>query len=199
MAFAHTYEQAQSLLVQCRKTEIAFSNRSGRETMKRSHRREAAAGSNSNNDNTPNNTEAGGRPPFRTALQWAAGCEELLAVLRLLPRSPPLRLDKGEAQFLYGAASLASAGSRRSTSPRAVDAAAASDLWRALANFALSSATLRAAKITQLQIVKRVSPGVVGEKTRDHARSMAQRAMTVLKKLRIAERRASKVRRCGVQ
>lgn len=162
--------------------------------MKRSHRHEsaAAAAAAANNNNDDDGT--GGRPPFRTALQWAAGCEELLAVLRLLPRSPPLRLDKGEAQFLYGAASLASAGSRRSTSPRAVDAAAASDLWRALANFALSSATLRAAKMTQLQIVKRVSPGVVGDKTREHAQSMVERAMTVLKKIRVAERRASKVR-----
>ena len=55
------------------------------------------------------------------------------------------RVNVAEARFLYGAALLALAKSRRSPNPLAVDVAAVTDMWRASASFSLAESMLKAA------------------------------------------------------
>ena len=188
MADARVYEHAQALLEQCRATEIKFSPSDGENMKKRSavQQQQHRARAFSKGEDY--------YAPFRTALQWVAGCEELLAALRPLPTGQILRVDRAEARFLYGAASVKSASSRRSTSPRAVDSAAASDLWRALANFALADTMLKNTRFSQQQVIKRASPGVAGDRAKIHAHDLLIRINKILRKCRVSQRRATKVR-----
>ena len=211
VVMAHHFRHCQLLLESCRRGQESF-GALHREVMKRSKRckklssssPKPAPGHRANEVpvSLPDalNTQRSA-PAFKTPIDWASACEELLIALRELPRGPKRRMDTGEARFLYGLASLASASARRFTSPMAVDAAAVSDLWRALANFAMCKSMLTGAKQgleVGLLKHKKVSKG--GRNSHhQHAKDSIERLTKLLKKTKAADKKALKVRvvACG--